>query len=56
MENPNTWDEPTKMIESCLAEAQRQASLPPNQRVIGLSLARRIRDALANAGYLNMVR
>ena len=48
MENPNTHDEVTKLIERTIIEWQERQ----NEGVCGLSLARTIRDALDKASLL----
>jgi hypothetical protein len=46
MENPATWDEPTRVINQAIIEWEDAHG------IIGLSLARYIRDALHDAGLL----
>lgn len=48
MENPNTHNEPTKIIGEALRKAQKNL----DNKMIGLSLERQIHDALKRAGWI----
>jgi hypothetical protein len=49
MENPSTWGEAEKIVN----DAYSQWCEDMERRLIGLSLARRITDALRDAGLLS---
>lgn len=50
MENPATWGEVERLIDGVLRDDQKEAL--KGQFVCGLSMARRIADALREAGLL----
>jgi hypothetical protein len=52
MENPATWGEAEKIVNRALDEFYENIHKPVDERVIGLSLARSITDALREAGLL----
>lgn len=52
MENPATWGPAEHVVLKALDEHDENERRPPDERLIGLSLVRRITDALRREGLL----
>lgn len=52
MENPATWGPVERIIDNVLGKVMLEIAKPAEERRIGLSPARRIADALREAGLL----
>jgi hypothetical protein len=52
MENPATWGPAERIVDKILGEIVLNWGKPPEEKVIGLSAARQITDALRAAGLL----
>lgn len=52
MENPATWNHAERVINDAIFNHRRNLDRPVAERVIGLSLARQIADALRREGLL----
>lgn len=52
MENPDTWGPAEHAVRKVLDENFANQLKPPSERMIGMSLERRITEALREAGLL----